>query len=258
MSLPVKLPTLPLWSQWPAEKLREEKAASPRAFARGRQMRAFTDEEVMFPSFKSCFNSVIRAADVARRGWPTFIGVDLAGEKRKGNVIFVGAMDPGTQHRYPVEIMAGAWTSPETARRLHEAHGRHPNTRCILVETNAYQAALVDWIKHGGGASGANWWWKVESFTTGSNKANLTVGLPSLELEFHHKMWSIPESEFAGHPVECKCPWCTWVEQMTDYPMSAADDTVMGCWFFREAISRWGGGGATAVKGMVGPSFNSR
>jgi hypothetical protein len=245
MSEGIPLPPLPVWSaHWPSERLKQEAAAAPRAFARGFRLQAFTDEERAFPSFTSCYAPGLRIEDIVRRGYPTFIGVDLAGDKRPGNVIFAAAMDPVSHHRYPLEVMAGGWKSPETARKLHEIHGRHPNTRFILVESNGYQQSLVDWIRQTGGGT---WWYKVESFTTGANKANPTIGLPSMELEFHHKMWSIPTAEYKHHPVTCPCGWCTWDQEMHDYPMSPTTDCVMAMWFCREAIARWGFGAGGAL-----------
>ena len=253
MSESFKLDPIDAWSHWPLDRLRTEKEAAPRAFARGFEMRAFTDDERMFPSFSMCFNPAVRVADIKSRGWPTFVGCDLAGKKRPGNVIFAGAMDPQTHHRYPLEIHAGKWTSTQMARRMFETHDRMPNCRCIMVEDNGYQESLIDWIKTEGNAT---WWWKIEAFTTGANKSSMEIGLPSLELEFNKRMWQIPEGEWKGHPLTCTCGWCTWKSEMTDYPMSASTDTVMACWFFREAISRWGGAGTS--KGVVGSGFNVR
>lgn len=259
MSTGVRLPSLPVWTaHWPAERLRAEEEASPRAFARGFRMKAFTDDERMFPSLQQCFIRGLRVVDVARRGYPVFIGADLSSPTRPGNVIFTAAMDPGTQQRYPLEIAAGNWTSPELAKRLHSTHDRYPNVRCILVETNGMQAAVIDWIKQGGQSGSTPWWWKVEAFTTGANKSSMMVGLPSLELECHKKLWSFPHDEWSGHPTECKCGWCTFESEATDYPMAAQTDHVMAWWFCREAMSRWGGVGNSAMAGMVPKNLNSR
>lgn len=245
MNRTAKLPSVPVWEHWNVERLRKEQTTNPRAFSRGFQMRAFSDEERMFPSFQTCFTHGVVVGEVARRGWPVFIGVDLAGDKRPGNVIFVVALDPSTQRRYPVEILCGAWTSPETARRLSELNSRYVNVRIVMVENNGYQQSLIDWVKSS--PADSSFWFKIESFTTGfANKANPTYGLPSLEVEYKNKAWVVPADEFEGHKVYCTCGWCTWVREVTDYPMGATTDTVMAQWFCREAISRWGGIGAGA------------
>lgn len=245
MNHAVRLPSLPPWDHWNTERLREKQREDPRAFARGFQMRAFDDTERMFPSFETCYAHGVVTGEVARRGWPVFIGVDLAGPKRPGNVIFAAAMDPATQRRYPLEILAGAWTSPETAQHLHDVHSRHPNVRYVMVENNGYQQAIIDWIKQS--PRDHSFWFKIEAFTTGVNKHAPQVGLPSLEVEFKNKAWVIPADEFEGHPITCRCGWCTWVRETRDYPMGAQTDTVMAMWFCREAIARWGVGSARSI-----------
>ena len=47
---------LPLWEEhWPSFQLQKKKNENPRAFARGFQQKAFTNEDMLFPSFKQCF-----------------------------------------------------------------------------------------------------------------------------------------------------------------------------------------------------------
>lgn len=220
-------------------------------------MRAFSDDERMYPSFQTCFSSGVVTGEITRRAWPVFMGVDLAGTKRPGNVIFIAAMDPATQKRYPLEILTGNWTSPETARQLSMATARHPNVRYIMVENNGYQQALIDWVKSS--PNDHSFWYKIESYTTtGVTKNSLTVGMPSLEVEFKNKAWVVPYDEFAGHAVTCHCGWCTWKTEVRDYPMSATTDTVMAMWFCREAISKWGVGASMIGQGGGLTGLNNR
>jgi hypothetical protein len=218
-------------------------------------MQAFTDAERWFPSFKTCFTSGIVVGDIIRRGLPCYAGVDLSGAQRPGNVIFVAAVDDAGR-RYPVEILRGGWTATETARQIYGVSQRHPNLRYIMVENNGYQQSLIDIIK-----SEPSWpelYYKVESFTTGQrNKADVNYGLRSLEIEFSKKQWVIPESEFASHPPSCQCGWCAWRDEMSNYPFAGEGDTVMGCWFCREAIARYGGNRAASSLGL-GSDFNAR
>jgi hypothetical protein len=248
----IKLPPIPVWdAHWPIEALRREQNTNPRSFSRGFQQRAFDDAERMFPSFQSCFTPGVVVGEIARRGWPTFAGVDLAGTKRPGNVIFVAAVDPSTQRRYPLEVLCGAWKSPEVAGQLAAVNARHPNLRVIMVENNGYQQSLIDWIQQSPGQN--DFWFKIESYTTGfDSKANLTYGLPGLEVEFHNRAWVVPSSEFEGHTAFCSCGWCTWKSEVHDYPMGAQTDTVMAMHFCREAISFWGSGVTAGVGGTVG------
>lgn len=236
-----RLPSLSPWSKWTPEVMRQEKERNPRMFARGFHMRAFSDDEKLFPHFESCFEHGVSLGDVQRRGLPVFIGVDLAGKTRPGNAIAVVGLDPILRRRYMLEIHYGNWRSPETAGRISEAASRY-NTRFVMVENNAYQQSLVDWIRHE--APMSSLWSKIEPFTTGKNKSSPEYGLPSLEIEFKNKTWVIPASEFEGHPATCLCSWCHWVREFKDYPMAATSDGVMATWFAREAIDRWGGTGA--------------
>lgn len=208
----------------------------------------------MFPSLTTCYASGVVLGEWQRRQLPAFVGVDLAGDKRPGNAITVLGLDPVTKRRYMLEApMFGAWKSPETAGHIGDLCARH-NVRFIMVENNAYQQSLVDWIRHA--LKQHDFWFKVESFTTGSNKANPTYGLPSLEVEFKNQAWVIPRDEFEGHDPACRCGWCVWIRQMRLYPRGAASDGVMSAWFAREAISRWGG--FASNQSAITGNFNNR
>ncbi len=243
----IELPDIALWSQWPEHKLREKKDDDARSFARGYQMQAIDDSELMFPSFKTCREHSVKIGDIARAGWPCFAGVDLASDKRPGTVIFVMAVEPGTLRRYPLSVRLGRWTSPQTFQQLNQVLLDFPSIQTILVENNAYQQSLIDWIQTlGGGAM----WVKVEPFTTTQyNKANPMYGLPSLEAEFHKRWWAIPYNEYEHHPPTCRCGWCMWDQQMCTYPQGEITDAVMACWFAREALNRW-----TGIAGSIGTS----
>lgn len=256
MAEPIRIQPVPLWSKWPRDKLLLKKETDPRAFARGYMMRAYDDSEIAFPSFPKCREHSVQIGSIIRAGWPMFAGVDLASEKRPGTVIFTMALEPGTYRRYPVNVRVGQWTSPQTVGQMAEVLNAYPSIQTILVETNAYQQALVDWIstmKAGG------MWLKVESFTTtGHNKANAEVGLPSLEAEFYKRGWVIPYNEYEHHSPACLCSWCVWDRQMSTYPHCPETDTVMATWFAREAINRWMGVAGAAAGMSGGGDFNNR
>ena len=231
---------VPVWqAHWSTERLRQEQADNPRAFSRGFQMRAFSDEERMFPSFQTCYSHGVVIGEIARREWPVFCGVDLAGKARPGNVIFVAAIDPATHRRYPLEVLRGGWKSPETAAHIAGVNERYPTLSIIMVENNGYQQSLVDWCQSDPRAN--SFWYKIESYTTGfASKVDPTFGLPSLEVEFKNKAWVVPIDEFESHAPQCRCGWCVWNEEAKDYPMGKSTDCVMAMFFTREAIARWG------------------
>lgn len=235
-----RLPDLPLWSRWNQKALQDQaKKIGPRAFARGYFLQAYTDEDRMFRNFQSCYSPGLRAAEVIARRYKTFVGVDLAGKKRKGTALVALALEPGTQRRIPVDIRIGAFSYNDTAGHLADMNRMH-NLAYVMIENNALQEAVVDAITTSEKSKGSDLWMKIEPFHTGKNKSDETIGLPSLETEFANRAWAIPSDEFEKHPPGHDCNWCTWKDQMINYPMWSAQDGCMAAWFAREALSRWG------------------
>ena len=216
-------------------------------FARGFRMVPFSDEERAFPSVVKCYTYGVSTGDLARSAWPKFLGVDLSTDVRAGNALVAVALDPGTKRRHLVRVLRGAWTSPETARRIQQLDAEF-NFRVIVVEKNAYQRALIDWLRQ----IKAPCWPKVRPFeTTGRNKHDPSLGVRSLEVEFSNQAWVIPASEFEGHAASCLCGWCIWRREFEDYPLGVTDDAVMSTWFAREAIHLWGSpAGPTRIEGL--------
>jgi len=160
--------------------------------------------------------------------WPRYTGVDLSSAARKGNVIFTIALKP-TGARIPIDIRRGNWSSPDTAGQVIDVFRTH-HSRIILVENNAYQSALLEWI---GQLPGAPKDLPVIGYTTGRQKWQEGVGLGSLEVEFSRGAWEIYAPE---HQPACQCAWCVWVGEMKLHPLASTTDCVMACWFSREAI----------------------
>lgn len=237
------LPAIPIWPVKHSEAKLREAQTDPFTFSHGYRMESVTPGERKFPSFEKCIQTGLTAAELAARRMPVYVGVDLAGKKRKGNAIVAIGLDSNLR-RCPVEIRAGAWSSPETARNLAEVVSNH-DVRFVQVENNAYQQALIDWIKE----SKYDFWMKIEAFTTGSNKGDLEVGLPALEVEFHNEAWIIPGAEFEGHPPACACDWCGFVTEFKNYPKGATTDKIMATWIGRDAASKWAPKRSTPFKG---------
>lgn len=239
-----RLGSLPLWERWNREALlKQQKIVGARAFARGFFLQAYTDEDRMFRSFPKCYSPGLRAKDVIARRYPTFIGLDPAGKKRKGTAIVAIALEPGTQRRIPVDVRLGAWTVPEMIRELLDMNRIH-NVAYVMVENNALQDHIVDAIKTGTKGADSSLWFRVEPFNTGKNKSDETLGLPSLETEFFNGAWMIPSDEFESHEPGHTCAWCSWRNQLVNYPMWSDTDFALSTWFAREALSRWGNLGA--------------
>lgn len=242
MSNMQKGPPLPTWKLKHGPELLEAKALDSAQYEPGYELKSIRREELMFPSLTNCYNQ-LTADELRKRGYPAYIGVDLAGKKRKGNAIAVVGLDVMSQKRALLEIRYGAWSSPQTAAVLSEVCSRY-NVQFIQVENNAYQEAIIDWVKKEKGEF--PYWTKVEAFTTGSNKADPQYGLPSLEIEFKNRAWVIPYGEWEGHPSTCKCDWCHWSREMGNFPKYSSWDGVMATWFARDALNKWAPKGRAA------------
>ncbi len=108
------------------------------------------------------------------------------------------------------------------------------NAGFVVVENNAYQQALIDWMKTIG--SNVN----IIPFTTGKQKADEFLGLPGLAAEFANGLWEIPFSEEHG-PVGlgCTCGKCMLIAELEEHPFGDCD-TVMAIWFARFAAQSFG------------------
>jgi len=109
-----------------------------------------------------------------------------------------------------------------------------------MVENNAYQTALIEWIAEIGRKD-----IPIVGFTTGKNKLDLTIGLPSLAVEIENRAWAIPRAR--RHAAFCTCNDCKWIQEMSNYPIGRTTDIVMAMWMAREAARKGGRMGGTSV-----------
>lgn len=238
-----KLPDLPLWeSKFPRDVLEQKARGGDEGghamWLQGFRMQVIKPGDLKFPSFKLCCEPGLIVSEVRRRMWPAYVGVDLSSATRPGNFIVVVVVEPTTRRRIVAEVVHGAWSSPETAMMLADVCGRH-NVQYVMVENNAYQGSLIDWIQKGKTAY-PSLWMKVEAHTTGKNKADPAFGLPGLEVEFSNRAWSFPSGEWEGHPEGHDCSWCVFFRQFSLYPKYSTTDGVMAAWFCKSAIDQWG------------------
>lgn len=248
LKMPIPLEIKSIWpEQWSVERLeRRKREIGNRAFNRGFHLISQTDEDKEFPSFDECIRPEYELADIPG-DWKRVAGVDLGHSKRKRalrrghsegkvkprTVIFVVAIDPDTNHRWPCEIRMGHWSGPVTAEYILEVNAWHdPDT--WIVENNAYQETLGDWvqekIKNDPRWKGTSIRW--HSFTTGRNKADEEVGLPALAAEFDNHAWVIPTN--GGTIEQMGANWAVWALEMRNYGITDLSDSVMACWFAKE------------------------
>lgn len=246
--------TLPLWERgFSAKTLRAEKRTKPRAFARARELRVFTHGEVTYPSVSTCFEDV-RAADIAPTAVRVAAGVDLSSKTRPGTVVAVVGVD-ATGSRLLLDVRRGRWTSPQTADQMLAVDAAHrPGT--WVVETNGLQEALVEWLVRD--PRYADLAPRVVGHHTGTNKADLDVGLPSIEAEFSTRRWRIPAKEWEGHDASCECAWCAWRNEFAEHPGGATTDAVMATWFADMWLATAGSATAHATVAPTGDEPGAR
>ena len=225
---------LPLWHEkWGKKELIKKcgtTAVSKRSFEFGFRLRALTSTDLLFPSFRSCIQYGVSPADLVSKEWLFYTGVDPSTSKRKGNVIFTFAFNPKTNTKIVVDVRCGAWTSPEMARQLADVD-RLFSPEIIMVETNALQTAIVEWIQEC--SDKFLFWDRVSSYQTQGDVKRSETGIPGMETEFANKGWIIPIEE--EHDPECDCGFCTFISEMNSFPFNLTNDTVMACWFARVA-----------------------
>jgi len=229
---------LPIWKgEWPTKRLIstfEERGSLD--FNRAFRHQAL--ESRMFPFTKGLKASTILMDEDAElkdleapQDFPRFTGVDLGGIKRQNaqSAIFTLAIDPESLIRWPVDIRAGHWSGPETARQLLDVYKKHEPFD-IFVENNAYQHTLAEWMEEMVGGQEL----PIEGYYTGSQKLDLAIGLPGIALQMEKGLWKIPDLR---HGSTCKCEICQWREELSNHPIGASD-LLMSMWLADRAARR--------------------
>jgi len=250
--VPVRLRSIPLWGEkWGKEELEAFQAQDDRTYRRIVELEALVDDELWFPSWPKALVHGVSIGELQRNSWPAIVGVDLSGAKRKGNAIVVLKLNPSTRRRHVVEVRRGAWRSHETALQLQQVEELY-RPLVFRVENNGYQNAIIEWIQALPGSF--DFWAKVEATTTGANKVDATLGLRSLQVEFHNGAWVVPADEFASHPPGHSCPWCVLNREFSTYPQAGEADTVMATWFAKSAAEEY----ANVIASAASPIGNLR
>ncbi len=245
---PIGEDLIPIWKAgWTQERLAaRRREIGDRAFARGFRLRPFSDKDQIFRAISRCLRPDLSIQDIDPR-WPRFTGVDVGHAKRKAmtrsttaqnkkpyTVIFTFALDPESR-RWPLDIRRGHWSGPETANQVIDVNDQH-HPEAIVVENNAYQNTLIDWIEQTSKDKSI----PLQAFTTGANKADEMIGLPGLSAEFENLIWVIPTDGLEEDELGEEWPesWFAWIVEMKGYPAATLTDTIMACWFAREGVRR--------------------
>ena len=218
---------IPLWNAyWNKEALLSRLSViGKRAFNRGFRQQALTDEDKTFPSSEKIFKEDIRFTDIVQPSWPKVMGIDPFGQQV---VLFTMAYNPHDYKRVPIDITRGKFDPSRTVKEIIRAFDVHRH-QIIVCENNAAQEAIVQWAKEKGRAD-----LPIIPFTTGKQKADPSLGLPSLEVEFANGAWIVPMGQ--RHAPDCGCGFCVWRHELFNHPLAKAADTVMASWFAREGV----------------------
>ena len=105
----------------------------------------------------------------------------------------------------------------------------------VYVENNAYQESLIQWIRESGDVA-----LPIEGFMTGKQKFDEFIGLPSMAAEFANNGWAIysHQNPLSEASVTCTCSFCTFIDELVNFPIAKHDDTIMAAWFAREAARK--------------------
>lgn len=223
-------PMVPLWNtKWdiPAlEKRRRE--IGEWEFERGFNNRPPTEgySLVNWNSVKACMDDGVRLGETPFSVNTRVAGYDLAISKSDQAAYFVAfVLGMGGDGRIiPLEIVRDRVPfrqQVETVKRLEQVW--HPQYH--VVENNAYQEALIEQVLS------ETQFINVEPFTTGKQKMDPFVGLPSLGPTFDQHRILIPtKGGHDGSTPSCECPLCVWLRELHYFP-AATTDAVMAFWF---------------------------
>ena len=213
-----------LWEEkWGKKELLARKAVlGNRAYNRGFKQEALSDEDRTFPSSEKIFNESLSAQDIVRPEWARCVGIDPFGQ---WVVIFILALSPDGR-RIPIDIRRGKWKPKRTVTEIIEVNKVY-RPQIIVCENNAAQTAIAEWAIEKGTND-----LPLIPFTTGKQKADPAMGLPSLDVEFENGSWVVPLGK--KHEGDCECGFCVWRQELNSHPLGKTEDIVMASWFARE------------------------
>lgn len=217
----------PLWdAKFDEPELRAIHAADQRSYLRGYRLVAFDDSEKTFPSFASCIEYGVDWRELPWSTWAFTTGVDISGLGRAGTwAVAVGQRPDGVKVLGEGMIRRGKFTAPQALDALAELDAEF-SPLVHVVEDNASQKAYIE-------ATALDpkrypFRKRIVGHTTGSDKTDRAIGLPSLEVQFANAGWKVYYRE--RHKADCACDLCELVRQVDQYPLGASDDALMALW----------------------------
>lgn len=252
------------WPKW----RRDERLTEVGTIEYARSMKNIPDKERGSEDFsRDAIEACIEIAEAADMHFMTrydendlqvYVGVDLGIKKKKTShetVFFIGGVDPkGNKH--VLNIRAGRMGLVDIVTAFCQIQERF-NPVLFEVENNAAQDYLLQFLR------GADEIFKaivknapsdaplaleqiqsvasrirLHPFTTGKNKADPTLGVRAMSVDFENRKWRIPRHR---QTLE-------WVEEMLRFdPNEHTGDRLMASWFFTSACGKRRRGGLKAT-----------
>lgn len=251
-----------LWpARYNAERLAERlKEIGSLRFAREFQVKPFSDESSLFPSYlfegQPTQQYMVKLGQTAAY-WDAlgittrYMGVDIAISATTGAdyfVVFViGRDDNG--NRWVCDLVRERGLSFQAQLDVIVSIGRRLDPGLIFIEANQMQRVWGDelirttdlpikkFITTGTGKG------TVSATSQTSNKHSLEKGIPSLVPLFENRKWRIPRGD--AYSIETTDIWIQEMQAMSFVDgqvqsVGAHDDTAMACWIADQALRRGG------------------
>lgn len=161
--------------------------------------------------------------------WRIFQGLDPAvgkgkNAKRVGHVV-IGIDPDQPEYRYVVEVGGEQLTVPQQRDLLISTALRYGVSHvCTVVEENAYQAGLSQITEERMNELGITF--RLEGHTTGKNKQDPEIGIPSLGVLVEKHLLRIPYGDRRSKQIAER-----FIVEMVEYPFYAFSDQLMALWF---------------------------
>lgn len=218
---------------WSLEKLERKKRDDPDSFQVQFMLELISDKERMFPELEIRYGA---SGEEIAKDFRKFVGIDLAASLSKSasytSIFVLGVDTEETYMRVPVKIIRERMPFPRLIDTIHQVYDKY-QPDLIMVETNAFQKAVQQALSY------SKVRMPIVGESTGSDKRDREIGIPSIATEMKLGMWEVWMKE--KHKENCSCPFCAWLKELSTYPNSEHTDTIMAMWLAVKAFRRlWG------------------
>ena len=233
----------PAWELFDKKAFDEKLAdVGERDFDRGYRLVPYSDSDKSFSAFETCCHYDVSPLSIVnnQKDWLYIGGIDFSSTKRPGTILTITAVHLKTGLKIPVYIKAIRKTS-SLVHAIIETY-KDFGVESYTAENNGVQDAIIDLLETAlGDAKYKKYNIKIESFQTGRNKADINIGLPSLNREFENREWMF--CFINGKPdisqFDKNNTWEKMYHEMINHPFYETTDIVMSLWFCREGAKQY-------------------